>query len=76
MSRNVEHIMAAEAAALLLMWLEMRGAIVTLTADECVHVDVGPIHEFGRMTPGKVRTAVCALDDELRALLRARRTVH
>ena len=48
---TVEYIMPAEAAVLLLAWLESRGAIATLDEDNFIHVDMDAITNFGKFTP-------------------------
>ena len=75
---TVERIMPAAAAALLLAWLERRGAIVALIDGDFVRVDLNPIPitDFGTMTPEVLAQGVLALRDEIRQILIARRTVH
>ena len=63
-------------ACLLLVWLENRGAIITLGADDRFLVDLDPIVDFGANDPDVLSMAVLALRDEIRTILIARRTLH
>ena len=68
--------MPAAAAALLVEWLERRGAVVILTEGDCVSVDLDPIRDFGATTSAMLAHAVLGLAGEIRQILRARRTLH
>ena len=69
-------MMPAAAAALLLSWLEARGALVFLIDGDYVRVNLDPITDFGEMTPEILAHAVLTLRDEMRQILIARRVRH
>jgi hypothetical protein len=71
-----EPIGPAEAAALLMAWLEQRGATFTLTAEGYVTcaLDGADIRDYAEAD--RLATLVMVLRDEIRALLRAARTTH
>ena len=68
--------MPTEAAALLLAWLEARGAIATLSWDDLVHVDLNPVCGFGTMTPDQAAEIAMTFIDEIRQIVIARRVTH
>jgi hypothetical protein len=74
--RPTESIMPAEAAALLLAWLEARGAIARLQGDDDVRVDLNPIADMTYEKADAFARGILSLRDELRVILIARRIQH
>lgn len=76
MSSATTQMMPSDAAACFLSWLESRGALVTLNADQTFRVDLDGVSDFGNLSPDVCANVVLSLRDEIRQILLARRVMH
>jgi hypothetical protein len=75
--RSARHISPAEAAALLVASLELRGATFTLTRDGYVHTDLDGLgRALGHDKAGEYASVIHALRPEIKSLLAARTVLH
>ncbi len=69
-------LMPADAAGLLLTWLEAQGAVLELNASDHVETNLDPMDDMTYEKANAIAEAVLFLGDEIRRILRARRRVH
>jgi hypothetical protein len=75
--RPVQHLTPREAAILLMEVLENEGAVFTLAEGDYFSCDLNGVRHFRNgHTPESCALAVSELTDEIRELLKARKTTH
>ncbi len=71
-----QQITAHEAAVLLLDEIESKGAIVTMNEDDLFFVDLNPIEGLTHQSAERLSLLVLSVREEIRSILKARRTLH
>jgi hypothetical protein len=63
-------------AAYLMSYLEARGAVFTITPEGHMFADLDAIPHFGKVSPEVMIGAVMGFAEEIKRIIRARRTTH